>query len=72
MTNYISEEAFIDNFVLLIKFGEKENLENFQEGKLYMKNLKYYNQLEETQKIRGIGDKNDGKMIWYSFTRDSS
>ena len=33
-------------FHMLIKFGSLENLERFQSGSLYMKNLRFYNELE--------------------------
>lgn len=45
---------------MLIKFGSKENLEKFQHGEIYMKNLKYYNELEEKEGS-GKPDKYDGK-----------
>ena len=42
-------------FHMLIKFGSLENLERFQGGSLYMKNLRFYNELEcEPGKARQI------------------
>lgn len=48
------------HFHMLIKFGSKENLEKLQHGQVYMKNLKYYNELEEKEGS-GKPDKYDGK-----------
>lgn len=59
----INENNVIEKFTILIKFGEKENLLKLQEGNLYMKNLKYYNDLEEKQALIGMGDKDDGKAV---------
>ncbi len=56
-------DEIINRFNLFIKFGEKEHLKSLQNGKLYMRNLKYYNDLEKDTGIFGIGDVNDGKFI---------
>ena len=47
-------------FHMLIKFGSLENLERFQSGSLYMKNLRFYNELE-CEPGNGRPDKYDGK-----------
>ena len=47
-------------FQMLIKFGSKENLESLQSGTVYMKNLEYYNNLEQKDGS-GKPDKYDGK-----------
>ena len=47
-------------FHMLIKFGSLENLERFQSGSLYMKNLRFYNELE-CEHGNGKPDKYDGK-----------
>lgn len=47
-------------FHMLIKFGTLENLECFQCGSLYMKNLRFYNELE-CEAGQGKPDKYDGK-----------
>ena len=47
-------------FHMLIKFGSLENLERFQSGSLYMKNLRFYNELE-CEPGNGKPDKYDGK-----------
>lgn len=47
-------------FHMLIKFGSLENLERFQGGSLYMKNLRFYNELE-CEPGNGKPDKYDGK-----------
>lgn len=47
---------------ILVKFGENDNLEKLQAGQIYMKNLKYYNDLEKKTKKQGIGDIHDGNF----------
>lgn len=47
-------------FCCLIKFGSKENLIKLQHGEIYMKNLKFYNDLE-AEEGSGKPDKYDGK-----------
>ncbi len=63
----ILNNTIINSVAILIKFGEQKNLRNLQKGSLYMKNLKYYNELEEKQKKIGMGDKNDGKPIIFNM-----
>ena len=58
----IDKNRELDKFLILIKFGKMENLRKLQDGNLYMKNLKYYNELEEHQNLVGMGDKYDGKF----------
>ena len=48
------------HFLVLIKFGTLENLKSLQNGSLYMKNLRYYNELESIDSD-GKPDKYDGK-----------
>lgn len=50
----------MDTINLLIKFGEKQNIESLQNGKLYMKNLKYYINREIESGDNTVGDKYDG------------
>lgn len=50
------------HFLVLIKFGTLENLKSLQNGSLYMKNLRYYNELESTDSD-GKPDKYDGKWL---------
>lgn len=50
------------NFFMLIKFGSQENLKKLQHGQIYMKNLKYFNNLESDD-LSGKPDKYDGKSI---------
>lgn len=47
-------------FLMLIKFGSEENLKHLRCGKVYMKNLKFYNDLEE-KGGSGKPDRYDGK-----------
>ncbi len=70
-------EETINKFNIFIKFGEKEHLEDLQNGKLYMRNLKYYNDLEKDTGVSGIGDENDGKFIlnninFYIYEKDTN
>ena len=50
------------HFLVLIKFGTLENLKSLQNGSLYMKNLRYYNELESIDSD-GKPDKYDGKWL---------
>lgn len=50
----------INNFQMLVKFGNEDNLKQLQNGSVYMKNLKYYNELEANEKS-GKPDLFDGK-----------
>ena len=52
-----------DGWSMLLKFGSAENLKKLQKGQLYMKNLKYYVDLENTTSDEDVGDKYDGQMI---------
>lgn len=51
-----------DTLIFIIKFGKLEHLELLREGKLYCKNLKYYNDLEMITGDRDRGDYLDGKL----------
>lgn len=51
-----------EKFSLLMKFGSRKNLEMFQQGKIYMKNLKYYIDLETATDDEDVGDKFDGLL----------
>lgn len=48
-----------NDWKILIKFGTKQNLLSLQQGTLYMKNLKYFNELENST---GKADPYDGKL----------
>ena len=48
---------------MLMKFVSEENLKKLQAGQLYMKNLKYYVDLEKTTDDEAVGDKYDGQMV---------
>ncbi|GEM_PF-222880 len=66
-SQFVNREEIIDSFNYLIKFGTKERLESLQKGNLYMNNLKYFNDLEKTSGISGMGDINDGKLVLNSL-----
>ncbi|WP_349818065.1 MULTISPECIES: hypothetical protein [Clostridium] len=51
-----------DKLIFIIKFGELEHLKLLREGKLYCKNLKYYNDMEIKTGDREMGDYLDGKL----------
>ena len=58
------EEKTVENgWTMLMKFGSKKNLKKLREGQLYMKNLKYYVDLEKTTDDEDVGDKYDGQMV---------
>ncbi|WP_240077961.1 hypothetical protein [Enterococcus gallinarum] len=51
-----------EKFFLLMKFGSRKNLEMLQQGKVYMKNLQYYIDLETATEDEDVGDKFDGLL----------
>jgi len=51
-----------DRFSMLMKFGSRKNLEMLQDGKIYMKNLQYYIDLETGTDDEDVGDKFDGLL----------
>lgn len=53
-------ENCTSKFQMLIKFGNEKNLKSLQSGTIYMKNLKFYNELEQKDDS-GKPDKYDGK-----------
>ena len=58
-------ETTIENaFLMLVKFGSKDNLIKLQQGQLYMKNLQYYVDLEKSTSDEDVGDMYDGQMLW--------
>lgn len=59
----MKEKTIQDGWSLLMKFGSEENLKKLQAGQLYMKNLKYYVDLEKTTDDEDVGDKYDGQMV---------
>lgn len=52
-----------DGWLMLMKFGYEKNLKKLQAGQLYMKNLKYYVDLEKATDDEAVGDKYDGQMV---------
>lgn len=59
----MKEKKIEDDVFILMKFGSEENLRKLQAGQLYMKNLKYYVDLEKTTADEDIGDIYDGQMV---------
>ena len=59
----MKEKTVKDGWSMLMKFGSEENLKKLQAGQLYMKNLKYYVDLEKTTDDEDVGDKYDGQMV---------
>lgn len=59
----VAEKTVKDGWSMLMKFGSEKNLKKLQAGQLYMKNLKYYVDLEKTTDDEDIGDKYDGQMV---------
>ena len=59
----MKEKTVKDKWSMLMKFGSEENLKKLQAGQLYMKNLKYYVDLEKATDDEDVGDKYDGQMV---------
>lgn len=51
-----------DKFFWLMKFGSRKNIEMLQQGKIYMKNLQYYINLEHDSDDEDVGDIYDGLL----------
>lgn len=63
----MSDKTVKEGWSMLMKFGSEENLKKLHAGQLYMKNLKYYVDLEKTTDDEAVGDKYDGQR-WYCKT----
>lgn len=59
----MEDKTVKDGWSMLMKFGSENNLRKLQAGQLYMKNLKYYVDLEKTTDDEDVGDKYDGQMM---------
>lgn len=59
----MSKRPIENDLCLFMKFGSKINLEKLRAGQLYMKNLKYYVNLERFTEDEDVGDKYDGQML---------
>lgn len=59
----MADKTVKDGWSMLMKFGSENNLRKLQAGQLYMKNLKYYVDLEKTTDDEDVGDKYDGQMM---------
>ena len=58
----MADKTVKDGWSMLMKFGSEENLQKLQAGQLYMKNLKYYVDLEKETEDEAVGDMYDGQM----------
>lgn len=61
--NNLDYELNQDVVYCFLKFGSKTRLETLQNGKVYMKNLKYFKELEKTLGQKGMGDVNEATCI---------
>ncbi len=59
----MDDKTLRDGWSMLLKFGSGKNLRKLQAGQLYMKNLKYYVDLEKMTDDENVGDKYDGQMM---------
>lgn len=50
-------------YIVFLKFGKKENLEKLQAGNIYMKEIKYYRDLEAISGNIGMGDRLDSCIV---------
>lgn len=57
-------EKIKDTYMLIFKFGEKENLEKLKKGSLYFRNTEYFNKCEEDDGDTKRGDKVDDKWTY--------
>lgn len=57
------EKTVENGWSMLMKFGSEKNLTKLRSGQLYMKNLKYYVDLEKATDDEDVGDKYDGQMM---------
>lgn len=51
------------DYKVFLKFGKKENLEKLQTGNIYMKEAKYFRELETMSGMVGMGDKYDSCTV---------
>jgi hypothetical protein len=49
--------------LFFVRFSQKQYLEDFQKGKLFMNNLKKYIEEEEKTGIKGVGDKHEASHV---------
>ena len=59
----MANKTIKDGWSMLMKFGSEQHLKKLQTGQLYMKNLKYYVNLEKTTDDEDVGDQYDGHMV---------
>lgn len=57
------EDVNFHPIYLLFKFGPKQRLDQIRDGKIYMKNLKYFVELERSTGQSGVGDINEGVLF---------
>lgn len=63
MADLIPIDEIYNNIFFFVKFGERAHMESLKKGSLYMRNTRFYNELEEKQQNKGQGDKYDGKYV---------
>lgn len=54
---------FEKEILLLVKFTKPDYLQSILDGNLYMNNIKYFVDLENTTKIKGQGDKHEASNV---------
>lgn len=59
----MSGKTVQDALSMLFKFGSNENMKKLQAGQFYMKNLRYYVDLEKSTSDDDVGDMYDGLMM---------
>jgi len=52
-----------DNILFLVKFGERDHLQQLADGKIYFSNAMSFIKLEEEQQKKGQGDLYEGRMF---------
>ncbi|RHB92296.1 hypothetical protein [Mediterraneibacter gnavus] len=64
-----------ENFIYLMKFQNLDILKSIQSGKLYMKNINYFIQLEKAEKERYRSDAGESSVLipnsWMKMKSDS-
>ncbi|MDL5377551.1 hypothetical protein ACNOIU_12570 [Exiguobacterium mexicanum] len=59
----LSEIEELKNLRFFVKFVKKEHVDMLLDGELYMNTLEHYIVQENTTKVRGQGDKNEGSLV---------
>lgn len=59
----MSEFPGLENANLYVKFTSKKYVNDLENGKLFMNNIRYFIDLEEKYKIKGVGDRREASYI---------